>query len=91
LLLFGGVIIIAVAALVIYGTYFDGNSTLTAVQDVQKVRNSTMMFVASKESNLFHKSTCQYVKQILEKNRVYFMTREEAIKAGKSPCSVCKP
>ncbi len=40
ILLFGGVIVIAVAALLIYRAYFAGNSGLDAPADVTKVRSS---------------------------------------------------
>ena len=40
ILLFGGVIVIAIAALLIYRAYFNGNSGLNAAQDVNRVRNS---------------------------------------------------
>lgn len=41
ILLFGGVIVIAIAALVIYKAYFSSNSGLNAGQDVNSVRNAT--------------------------------------------------
>ena len=40
ILLFGGVIAIAIAALVIYRAYFSGNSGLNASTDVNTVRSS---------------------------------------------------
>jgi Flp pilus assembly pilin Flp len=40
ILLFGGVIVIAIAALVIYKAYFSSNSGLNAGQDVNKVRTN---------------------------------------------------
>ena len=40
ILLFGGVIVIAVAALLIYNAYFKGNAGLAATQDINKVRGS---------------------------------------------------
>ena len=40
ILLFGGVIVIAIAALLIYRAYFNGNSSLSASQDVNTVRSS---------------------------------------------------
>jgi hypothetical protein len=40
ILLFGGVIVIAIAALLIYRAYFSSNSGLNAAQDVNKVRTS---------------------------------------------------
>ena len=48
-------------------------------------------YVASTKSQVFHKSDCQWVAKIDPKNRQTFQTREEAIKAGKRPCKVCKP
>ncbi len=40
ILLFGGVIVIAVAALLIYRAYFSGQSGLNASQDITQVRAS---------------------------------------------------
>lgn len=54
-------------------------------------KKETGEFVASKNSDKFHRKSCQYVDQIYESNIVYYKNRESAIKAGKSPCSVCMP
>jgi Flp pilus assembly pilin Flp len=40
ILLFGGVIVIAVAALLIYRAYFSNNTSLNAANDVSSVRGS---------------------------------------------------
>lgn len=40
ILLFGGVIVIAVAALLIYNSYFKGNQGLAASNDISTVRKS---------------------------------------------------
>ena len=40
ILLFGGVIVIAIAALLIYRSYFSQNTALKAQQDISKVRSS---------------------------------------------------
>lgn len=40
ILLFGGVIVIAVAALLIYRAYFSSNSNLNAAQDISSIRGS---------------------------------------------------
>ena len=40
ILLFGGVIVIAIAALLVYDSYFNGANTLNAAQDMDKVRSS---------------------------------------------------
>jgi hypothetical protein len=40
ILLFGGVIVIAIAALLIYRTYFQGSSSLNSTSDINKVKTS---------------------------------------------------
>ena len=40
ILLFGGVIVIAIAALLIYNAYFSDNSGLNAAEDIQNVREN---------------------------------------------------
>jgi micrococcal nuclease len=48
-------------------------------------------YVASRNSKVFHRPDCGYVKKILPKNLIGFMSREEAIKSGRRPCKRCKP
>ena len=43
ILLFGGVIVIAIAALLIYRAYFAGNTGLKASSDISKVRTSVTL------------------------------------------------
>jgi len=40
ILLFGGVIVISIAALLIYRAYFQGSSSLNSTSDINKVRTS---------------------------------------------------
>ena len=54
-------------------------------------RQPSGAYVASRESDVFHNPTCQHVNQILEQNRVYYGTRQQAINAGKRPCKTCNP
>ena len=46
-------------------------------------------FIGNINSKKFHRSSCSHLP--LEKNRVFFATREAAINAGYSPCGICKP
>lgn len=48
-------------------------------------------YVASVNSDIFHRSSCDYAENILEENRVYYATAADAEDAGKRPCSVCRP
>ena len=48
-------------------------------------------YAASKNSDVFHYSWCNYVSKIKPSNLVHFSTREEAIASGRRPCKRCKP
>jgi hypothetical protein len=48
-------------------------------------------FVASKNSQVFHKAGCTSAAKISPKNLVRYGSREEAIQAGKKPCGECRP
>ena len=48
-------------------------------------------YVASVNSDIFHRSSCDYVDSILEENRTYYLSKLRAIIDGKQPCSVCMP
>ena len=48
-------------------------------------------YVASKNSQVFHKAGCKSAAKIAERNLVKYNTREEAIQAWKKPCHECNP
>ncbi|SFL81605.1 Metal binding domain of Ada [Methanobrevibacter olleyae] len=48
-------------------------------------------YVASKNSNKFHRASCGHASRIKEYNRRYYSSRDEAISAGKVPCKFCDP
>ena len=48
-------------------------------------------YVASRNSAVFHKAGCKAAAKISAKNLVRYATRDEAIQAGKKPCSECNP
>ena len=48
-------------------------------------------FVASSRSQVFHRADCKSAAKISAKNLVRYATRDEAIQAGKKPCSECQP
>ncbi len=51
----------------------------------------TYSYVASKNSNVFHKPNCIYVNEIKEENLILFKTRQKAVSSGRHPCSKCNP
>lgn len=50
---------------------------------------SEYAYVGNLSSKKFHALTCSYLPS--EGNRIYFITREEAVAASFVPCGVCKP
>ncbi|MFQ6031824.1 MAG: thermonuclease family protein, partial [Candidatus Zixiibacteriota bacterium] len=50
-------------------------------------------YIASERSKkfVFHRPNCSNVRGILEKNRIIFKSRDEALDLGYSPCRACKP
>lgn len=48
-------------------------------------------FLASKNSEVFHKAGCKSAAKILPKNIMNYQSRDEAIQSGKRPCAECKP
>jgi hypothetical protein len=73
----------------------DSNDISIAPEEqVKPVAESTPAgyeYVASKNSDVFHKPECSSAKRIKPENLVGYSTREEAINAGKKPCKLCKP
>ncbi len=48
-------------------------------------------FIASKDSQVFHRPDCRWAQNIASDNRVGYKSRQEAAQAGKRPCKTCKP
>jgi micrococcal nuclease len=48
-------------------------------------------YVASREREPFHVTTCRWAAKINPANAVYYETRDDAISAGHRPCKVCNP
>lgn len=48
-------------------------------------------YVASKNSDKFHKKSCSYAKKIKAKNKITFKSKLQAKKLGYKPCKKCHP
>jgi len=55
------------------------------------VEKRNYQYIGNKFSKKFHRLTCPWAQKISEENRVYFKTRDEALKQGFVPCKVCNP
>jgi len=69
--------------------------SLTATENQTKPAAKSAMaeykYVASKNSKIFHKPECRWAKRIKPENLVGYNSKDEALKAGKRPCKLCKP
>lgn len=52
---------------------------------------ATGEFLASAQGKAFHRTSCEWAKKISAANLVKYKTRDEAMAAGKKPCSGCTP
>ena len=52
---------------------------------------NTAVYVASKNSKVFHKSTCSSARRMTDKTRLTFSGRQQAGQSGRRPCKICKP
>ena len=48
-------------------------------------------YVASVNSEVFHRPSCEWAKKIGPRNLVGFKSRGDGIKSGHRPCKICKP
>ena len=69
----------------------DFNSNVIAVSQVKGeqngseniiLQNKTGIFVASKNSKIYHRPDCRYVKRIKEENKIWFQSAKEAEDRG---------
>ena len=47
--------------------------------------------VASKNSDVYHRTSCRHARRILPENRVRFESEAAARESGRRPCRVCRP
>lgn len=63
----------------------------TTVSFAEWTRRQKAEYIASSESDKYHRRSCEYVENILDENRVYYDTAADAECDGKTACSLCRP
>lgn len=61
------------------------------VESVREGRHDKKVYVANKNSDLFHHPFCKWVERINEENMVMFQSRSEALGKNFHPCRICRP
>lgn len=66
-------------------------STDRSISEIDNSENeiNEEQYIGNVKSKAYHRTTCKNLP--LEKNRIYFDTKENAEKAGYRPCQNCKP
>jgi len=66
-------------------------STGRISEQIQATAANEAVYVASKNSKVFHRSGCRYAKIISDGNLVRFNSKDEATQTGRKPCKTCNP
>ena len=75
------------ADLMLYTAESFDRSIIEEVEPTEPV----VQYIGNKNSKVFHTLTCDSVREMKEKNKVEFYTREEAIEMHYKPCQRCNP
>jgi len=70
---------------------YEGKEKGYSETERQRAPAAARGYVASRNSGVFHKASCESATKISAKNLVHYNTRDEAIRAGKKPCDECNP
>lgn len=79
-------ILICILAIFIVGMTF--GVAFAEPVDAKSVKGK---YVASKNSDKFHKKSCTYAKKIKKYNKITFKSKSQAKKCGYKPCKKCHP
>ena len=61
----------------------------TGPEIILTISSDKAEYVGNRNSKVFHRLNCGHVKRMRERNKVYFSSREGAVKAGFRACKIC--
>lgn len=67
------------------------NNNIQSTIQTQSTSSDTSSYIGNSNSYKFHKSDCEAVFKMSEKNKVRFNSRDDAINSGYKPCKICNP
>ncbi|RJP74152.1 MAG: hypothetical protein C4524_13260 [Candidatus Zixiibacteriota bacterium] len=89
---------IAIAAVVLTSDWFRNRRsratvTFTEWEDYQQQQHTgeTTSLIASKWSDVYHRSDCKLARGIKQENIIYFDSSDEALEENFKPCQLCRP
>ena len=72
-------------------TSVSNNTTSTSDSNSASSSSESSTYVASAKTDKFHRPDCEWAQKISGSNKITYSSRDQAIAAGKTPCSVCNP
>ena len=62
-----------------------------SIIEEEEATESVVQYIGNKNSKVFHRLDCSSVKEMKDKNKVEFYSRDEAIEMHYKPCGACNP
>jgi competence protein ComEC len=69
----------------------DGTDIKIGKSQISESNNINVKYIGNNNSMKFHYPDCSSVKDMKDKNKSFFKSRDKAIKQGFIPCGICKP
>ena len=67
------------------------NTTAVDNNTASSSSSAASTVVASSKTDKFHRPDCEWAQKISDSNKITYPSRNDAISAGKIPCSICNP
>ena len=67
----------------------EGGRGLSEIEGRAPPASAAVLFIASKNSEVFHHSGCPFARRIKKENRIFFGTLPEVLKSGRRACKKC--
>lgn len=84
-------IILVIAIIAVIAIFSSGILSGDNSQNNVNSANDSVVFLASSQTNKFHKPDCEWAGKIKDNNKIVYHSREAAINDGKLPCGECNP
>lgn len=67
------------------------NPSESLLQKSAETDSQKIQYIGNKNTRKFHISSCSSIKDMKKSNQITFYIKQDALKEGYEPCSICKP
>jgi len=68
---------------------FEENSSPSDIKKRAPPAAAVDVFISSRNSNVFHRNTCPFIRRIKKENLIIFRSLRDALRSGRRPCRKC--